>query len=135
MLRLNYYGEHYDERGRIDGVDGGAPTKLLSSTVFVDAELAFEFSDEMRFTLGASNLFDAYIDVIDAPYANRLNVGLLRAPHGGQLRRRILVSQGILSLVGTAKGRTRRAVRGRTSSGSRETGGRSGLGVPQLGAG
>ncbi|MDE0038119.1 MAG: TonB-dependent receptor [Gammaproteobacteria bacterium] len=76
MLRLNYYGEHYDERGRIDGVDGGAPTKLLSSTVFVDAELAFEFSDEMRFTLGASNLFDAYIDVIDAPYANRLNVGL-----------------------------------------------------------
>ncbi|MDE0192463.1 MAG: TonB-dependent receptor [Gammaproteobacteria bacterium] len=76
MLRLNYYGEHYDERGRIDGVDGGAPTKLLSSTVFVDAELTFEFSDEMRFTLGASNLFDAYIDVIDAPYANRLNVGL-----------------------------------------------------------
>ena len=76
MLRLNYYGEHYDERGRIDGVDGGAPTKLLSSTVFVDAELSFEWSDEMRFTLGASNLFDAYIDVIDAPYANRLNVGL-----------------------------------------------------------
>lgn len=76
MLRLNYYGEHYDERGRIDGVDGGAPTKLLSSTVFVDAELGFEFSDEMRFTLGASNLSDAYIDVIDAPYANRLNVGL-----------------------------------------------------------
>ena len=76
MLRLNYYGEHYDERGRIDGVDGGAPTKLLSSTLFVDAELGFEFSDEMRFTLGASNLFDAYIDVIDTPYANRLNVGL-----------------------------------------------------------
>ena len=76
VLRLNYYGEHYDERGRIDGVDGGAPTKLLSSTVFVDAEISFEWSDEMRFTLGASNLFDAYIDVIDAPYANRLNVGL-----------------------------------------------------------
>ena len=76
MIRLNYYGEHYDERGRIDGVDGGAPTKLLSSTTFVDAELAFEFSDEMRFTLGATNVFDAYIDVIDAPYANRLNVGL-----------------------------------------------------------
>ncbi|MYA17639.1 MAG: TonB-dependent receptor [Gammaproteobacteria bacterium] len=76
MVRLNYYGEHYDERGRIDGVDGGAPTKLLSATVFVDAELGFEFSDEMRFTLGASNIFDAYIDVIDAPYANRLSVGL-----------------------------------------------------------
>lgn len=76
MIRVNYYGEHYDERGRIDGVDGGAPTKLLSPTVFVDAELGFEFSDQMRFTLGATNIFDAYIDVIDAPYANRLNVGL-----------------------------------------------------------
>ena len=76
MLRLNYYGEHYDERGRIGGVDGGAPTKLLSSTVFVDAELGFEYGDGMRFTLGASNIFDAYIDVIDAPYANRQNVGL-----------------------------------------------------------
>ena len=76
MVRLNYYGEHYDERGRIDGVDGGAPTKRLSSTVFVDAELGFEFSDAMRFTVGATNIFDEYIDVIDAPYANRLNVGL-----------------------------------------------------------
>ena len=76
VVRANYYGEHYDERGRIDGVDGGAPTKLLSSTIFVDAELGFEFSDDMRFTLGATNIFDEYIDVIDAPYANRLSVGL-----------------------------------------------------------
>ena len=76
MVRVNYYGEHYDERGRIDGVDGGAPTKLLSSTVFVDAELGFDFSDNLRLTFGASNLFDEYIDVIAAPYANRLNVGL-----------------------------------------------------------
>ena len=76
MVRLNYYGEHYDERGRIDGVDGGPATKLLSSTIFVDAELGFEFSDEMRFTLGATNVFDEYIDVIDEPYANRQNVGL-----------------------------------------------------------
>lgn len=76
MVRVNYYGEHYDERGRIDGVDGGAPTKKLGSTVFVDAEVAFDLSDALELTLGASNLFDEYIDVIDAPYANRLNVGL-----------------------------------------------------------
>ena len=76
MVRVNYYGEHYDERGRIDGVDGGAATKLLSATVFVDAELGFDYSDGVRFTVGATNLFDEYIDVIDAPYANRLSVGL-----------------------------------------------------------
>ena len=76
MVRVNYYGEHYDERGRINGVDGGAPTKKLGSTVFVDAEVAFDLSDALELTLGASNLFDEYIDVIDAPYANRLNVGL-----------------------------------------------------------
>jgi len=76
MLRANYYGEHYDERGRINGVDGGPPTKLLSSTVFVDAEVSFDISDDLQVTMGASNLLDEYIDVIDAPYANRLSVGL-----------------------------------------------------------
>ena len=76
MVRLNYYGEHYDERGRVDGVDGGPPTKLLSPSVFVDAEVGFDYSNDMCFILGATNIFDEYIDVIDAPYANRLNVGL-----------------------------------------------------------
>ena len=27
LLRLNYLGSHYDERGRINGVDGGPPTR------------------------------------------------------------------------------------------------------------
>ena len=76
LVRVNYYGEHYDERGRINGVDGGPPTKLLGSTVFVDAELGMDLSDDLRMTLGASNLLDEYIDVIDDPYANRLSVGL-----------------------------------------------------------
>ena len=76
LLRVNYYGEHYDERGRIGGVDGGAPTKLLGATTFVDAELGFDATENLRFTLGGSNIFDTYIDVIGEPYANRLNVGL-----------------------------------------------------------
>ena len=70
------YGEHHDERGRIRGVDGNAPTKLLGSTVFVDAELRFDVSEAMRLALGGTNVFDEYIDVIGPPYANRLNVGL-----------------------------------------------------------
>ena len=76
LLRVNYYGEHYDERGRIGGVDGGAPTKLLGATTFVDAELGFDMTENLRLTLGGSNVFDTYIDVIGEPYANRLNVGL-----------------------------------------------------------
>ncbi len=76
LLRLNYYGEHYDERGRIGGVDGGAPTKLLDPTVFIDGELGYDMSDNLRFTFGLVNAFDTYIDVIDEPFANRLNVGL-----------------------------------------------------------
>ena len=76
LVRLNYYGEHYDERGRIGGVDGGAPTKLLDPTVFIDGELGYDMSENLRFTFGLVNAFDTYIDVIDEPYANRLSVGL-----------------------------------------------------------
>ena len=76
LVRLSYYGEHYDERGRIGGVDGGAPTKLLDPTVFIDGELGYDMSENVRFTFGLVNAFDTYIDVIDEPYANRLSVGL-----------------------------------------------------------
>ena len=76
LVRLNYYGEHYDERGRIGGVDGGAPTKLLDPTTFIDAELGYDMNENVRFTFGFVNLFDTYIDTIAEPFANRLNVGL-----------------------------------------------------------
>lgn len=73
MVRANYYGEHYDERGRIGG---NPPTKLLDPTLFFDAELRYDITDDLRITLGAVNVFDSYVDEIDAPYANRQNVGL-----------------------------------------------------------
>ena len=76
LARVNYYGPHYDERGRVDGVDGGAPTKRLGSSTFLDIELGYDHSENLRFTLGGVNVLDAYIDTIDAPYANRLSVGL-----------------------------------------------------------
>ena len=76
MTRMNYYGEHYDERGRIDGVDGGDPTKLLDAVVFIDAEIAVDLTDDFEAVLGFSNIFDSYIEEIGAPYANRKSVGL-----------------------------------------------------------
>ncbi len=76
LLRANWYGSHYDERGRIDGVDGGAPTKKLGATLFVDVELGYQVGEDIRIAAGASNIFDEYVDRIEAPYANRLSVGL-----------------------------------------------------------
>ena len=79
LLRLNYLGSHYDERGRIGGVDGGPPTRKIGSTLFFDAEFACEIADDLTLTVGAANLFDDYADRIGPPWANRLDVGL---PYG-----------------------------------------------------
>ena len=76
LVRLNYYGAHYDERGRVGGVDGGPPTQQVGATVFVDLELDYDISDTLRVTLGASNAFDEYVDRVGPPNANRMNVGL-----------------------------------------------------------
>ena len=76
---MNYFGSHYDERGRIGGVDGAPPTKRLGATVFVDAELGYAVSDRWRLVLGAANLFDDYVDRVEPPYANRLAAGLVYA--------------------------------------------------------
>ena len=76
MARLNFYGEHYDERGRINGVDGEAPTAQIDSIVYMDIELGYDVSDNLRITAGGSNIFDEYVDEIGAPNANRMSVGL-----------------------------------------------------------
>ena len=77
LARINYYGAHYDERGRIGGVDGGPPTQKVGSTVFVDLELSYQLNPFWRLTAGASNAFDEYVDAVGPPNANRQNVGLL----------------------------------------------------------
>ena len=74
LARANYYGDHFDERGRI-GVGDGESAKI-SSTVFVDLEAGFQVNDNWRIVLGAVNVFDEFPDEIGAPNANRLSVGL-----------------------------------------------------------
>jgi iron complex outermembrane receptor protein len=72
--RINYYGEHYDERGRIgDAVD---PSAQIDSTYYVDIEAGWQINDNFRAVLGATNVFDEFIDEIGPPNANRLSVGL-----------------------------------------------------------
>lgn len=76
MLRANFYGEHYDERGRINGVDGGLPSAEIGSTIYIDAEIGYQFNDDLKITLGFTNLFDEFVDEIGLGNANRQSVGL-----------------------------------------------------------
>ena len=74
VLRANYYGKHFDERGRIGAaVD---PSAEIDSTVYFDMEVGFQATDNLRIALGGVNIFDQFIDEIGPPNANRLSVGL-----------------------------------------------------------
>jgi iron complex outermembrane receptor protein len=74
MLRANFYGEHYDERGTINAAS--SPSALVDSVVFFDMELNYFASEDLTLTVGASNIFDEYVDEIGDGNANRLSVGL-----------------------------------------------------------
>jgi len=74
LARINYYGEHYDERGRIgDAVD---PSAQIDSTMYLDMEAGWQITDNFRAVLGGSNVLDEFIGTIGPPNANRLSVGL-----------------------------------------------------------
>jgi len=74
LARVNYYGEHYDERGTIGAaVD---PSALIGSTMFLDLEAGWQVNDHWRFVLGGANVTDEFIDEIGPPDSNRLSVGL-----------------------------------------------------------
>jgi len=74
LARLNYYGSHYDERGRIGAAD--SPSAEIGDTIYFDAEIGFQMTDQFRLAAGAVNIFDSYIDEVGPPNANRLSVGL-----------------------------------------------------------
>ena len=76
MFRANYYGEHYDERGEINGEFGNISAEI-DPIIYVDLELGWDITENMSLTLGGSNVFDEYVDEIKGPkYANRTSVGL-----------------------------------------------------------
>lgn len=74
LIRANYYGEHYDERGTIDDPD--SPSAKISELMLVDLELGWDITDNWRVVAGASNVFDEYPDEIGEENANRISVGL-----------------------------------------------------------
>ncbi len=74
LARANYYGKHFDERGRI----GAAiePSFEIGETIYVDVELGVQINETVRLALGGINIFDEFIDEIGPPFSNRLSVGL-----------------------------------------------------------
>jgi iron complex outermembrane receptor protein len=74
MARLNFYGEHYDERGTIGAATN--PSALIDSIIYLDVELGYDMTENLRLTAGGSNIFDEYVNEIGAPNANRMSVGL-----------------------------------------------------------
>ncbi len=102
LARFNYYGEHFDERGRIGGgPDTNNPTFTvdksaeIDTTIYVDLELGYQVNDNWRVVLGGTNVFDELIDTISsdppsgcaagdpgivtpcaAEFSNRISVGL-----------------------------------------------------------
>jgi len=74
LARANYYGTHYDERGRI-GADTN-PSAEIGSTVYIDLELGYQLTENVQMAVGAVNVLDQFVGEIHAPNANRDSVGL-----------------------------------------------------------
>jgi iron complex outermembrane receptor protein len=87
MGRINFYGEHFDERGTIAGDCGDVldlgdgpefvtgpcgtaafgPVNMsaeIDSTYYVDLEAGWQVNENIRVVLGGSNIFDEFIDSI-----------------------------------------------------------------------
>ena len=55
-------------------VKDGTQSALIDP-VYVDVEFVYSITDSLV-TFGGSNIFDKYVNTIDAPNANRMNMGL-----------------------------------------------------------
>ncbi len=60
--RVNFYGEYFEAH-----LDAGSLPIDVDSAFTVDAEIAYNFSDDLRIAVGASNLFDEVPD--DNPFS------------------------------------------------------------------
>ena len=74
LARANFYGKHFDERGRIGAAV--SPSAEIGATTYIDLELGFQLTSKVRVAIGAINVFDEFVDEISAPFSNRRSVGL-----------------------------------------------------------
>ncbi|MCX2980206.1 hypothetical protein EYC98_04910 [Halieaceae bacterium IMCC14734] len=87
LIRANFYGDHYDEAGTVGGalVDAddpsagivpGSESQKIGETIFIDLELGWDVTDNVRLTAGGMNIFDEYPDETNAPFRNNQSAGL-----------------------------------------------------------
>ena len=74
LVRANYTGEHFDERGRIGAETN--PSAEIDPVIYFDTEVGYDVTEELTLAVGAANIFDSFPDEIGEGNANRLSVGL-----------------------------------------------------------
>ena len=74
LARANFYGKHFDERGRIGAAV--SPSAEIGSTIYFDLEVSYKINEFLALAVGAVNVFDEFVDEIGPPFANRRSVGL-----------------------------------------------------------
>jgi len=80
MVRINYYGESWDERGTY-----GEDKDKIDATMFIDAEISYKVSDNLIVVFGANNALNQFPNQIATrmgqgmPYPRRSPLGY----HGG----------------------------------------------------
>ncbi len=73
LMRANFYGSHWDERG----TQGGTPPSYeIGATIYFDLELGYQVTEELKVVAGAANIFDSYVGTVSDQFANRNSVGL-----------------------------------------------------------
>ncbi|MEX0300248.1 MAG: TonB-dependent receptor plug domain-containing protein, partial [Kordiimonas sp.] len=56
LMRANFYGSHWDERG----TQGGTPPSYeIGATIYFDLELGYQVTEELKVVAGAANIFDS----------------------------------------------------------------------------
>jgi iron complex outermembrane receptor protein len=91
MVRINYYGESWDERGTYSEDEAVNTKDKIEAAMFMDVEIDYRISDNLSLVIGANNALNQFPTQIDTragqgmPYPRRSPLGY----HGGMMFTRL----------------------------------------------
>jgi iron complex outermembrane receptor protein len=91
MVRINYYGESWDERGTYSTVSADNTKDKIEAAMFMDVEVDYSISDNLSLVIGANNALNQFPTQIATragqgmPYPRRSPLGY----HGGMMFTRL----------------------------------------------
>jgi iron complex outermembrane receptor protein len=91
MVRINYYGESWDERGTYSTVSADNTKDKIEAAMFMDVEVDYRISDNLSLVIGANNALNQFPTQIATragqgmPYPRRSPLGY----HGGMMFTRL----------------------------------------------